>query len=606
MVENSLDSGATEIAVIIQDGGSQLIAIIDNGCGMSKADLALSIKRHATSKIKTSEDLEKIKTFGFRGEALASISSVADLEIRTKRKEDTIGWRLTSEPLKEPSIDPFNLENGTQVYVRNLFYNVPARKKFLKPKLSEVRIISDTLIKFAFANTDIRFTYYNDDTLIFDLKPGTLLDRISTLLRKPNKETLIPVDYANELVHITGFIGHPSISQMTSSGQYLFVNRRPIESRNLSFAIFSAYEHLLDKKQKPIYVLNLEIDPQRIDVNIHPQKNEVKFDNENYVYNSLRKSVNLTLQNNNLMTEIEINNNLSNDPFVTLNDQQNNEIILVNQITGEIISKDTNENQGNKSINTSNIPNSNRYTSSFNFKQPHPLPKENFDIIFKNTDFQQTSESFQNSSLIIKKNLKKSIDELRNDLEYANYFQIHNKYIIVTTSDGIIIVDQHNAHERVIFERVYSNFSKLLSNNQELIFPIEITLKITYISLLQEIKEEIELLGFKFDVISPTQIKLYSIPKDVPLGKEEFIISNLLEDYLNNLELRNYPKRERIIATFSCKSAIKTGEKLTTEKMKQLVLDLFNCKTPYVCPHGRPIVLEMSLSDLDRQFGRTS
>jgi DNA mismatch repair protein MutL len=573
---------------------------------MSKDDLALSIKRHTTSKIKTSEDLERIMTFGFRGEALASISSVSDLEIRTKRKEDSIGWKLQSEPLKAPLIEPFNLEKGTQVYVRNLFYNVPARKKFLKPKLSEVRIISDTLIKLALANIDKRITYYNEDTLIFDLHPGTLIDRISTLLHKPNKETLFPVDYSNELVHITGYIGHPSISQMTLSGQYLFVNRRPIESRNLSFAIFSAYEHLLDKKQKPIFVINLQLNPERIDVNIHPQKNEVKFDNENYVYNSLRKAVNLTLQNNNLMTEIEINNNLINNPFLTLNNEKNNEILLVNQVTGEIISPD------NIDRNKLNFPsNRNFETKNWNFPQSFnyqnsPVHQDNINLLFNNDSSKLSFNEVPNSLSELNSNVKKSIEEISKDLEFANYFQVHNKYIIVTISDGIIIVDQHNAHERVIFERVHKNFSLLLSNNQELIFPLELTLKITYISLLQELKEEIELLGFKFDVLSPTQIKLYTIPKDVKLGKEEFVLTSLLDDYLNNLEIKNSPKREKIIATYSCKSAIKTGEKLTTDKMKQLVIDLFKCKTPYVCPHGRPIVLEMSLSDLDKQFGRTS
>jgi DNA mismatch repair protein MutL len=573
---------------------------------MSKDDLALSIKRHTTSKIKTSEDLERIMTFGFRGEALASISSVSDLEIRTKRKEDSIGWKLQSEPLKAPLIEPFNLEKGTQVYVRNLFYNVPARKKFLKPKLSEVRIISDTLIKLALANIDKRITYYNEDTLIFDLHPGTLIDRISTLLHKPNKETLFPVDYSNELVHITGYIGHPSISQMTLSGQYLFVNRRPIESRNLSFAIFSAYEHLLDKKQKPIFVINLQLNPERIDVNIHPQKNEVKFDNENYVYNSLRKAVNLTLQNNNLMTEIEINNNLINNPFLTLNNEKNNEILLVNQVTGEIISPDNiDRNKLNFSSNRNFETKNWNFPQSFNY-QNSPVHQDNINLLFNNDSSKLSFNEVPNSLSELNSNVKKSIEEISKDLEFANYFQVHNKYIIVTISDGIIIVDQHNAHERVIFERVHKNFSLLLSNNQELIFPLELTLKITYISLLQELKEEIELLGFKFDVLSPTQIKLYTIPKDVKLGKEEFVLTSLLDDYLNNLEIKNSPKREKIIATYSCKSAIKTGEKLTTDKMKQLVIDLFKCKTPYVCPHGRPIVLEMSLSDLDKQFGRTS
>ncbi len=615
LVENSLDSTATEIAVIIQDGGKQLISVIDNGFGMSRADLEIAIKRHATSKIKTQEDLENILTFGFRGEALASISSVADLEIRTRLKNEAHGWKLISEPMKQQSIEPFNQEQGTQVFVRNLFYNVPARKKFLKSKLTEIRYISDTLIRFSLAHPDLRFTFYNDDTLIFDVKPSSLKERLEHILGSSSKDGFMELNYQNELMKISGYIGKPSLAKPNNSGQYLFVNRRPIESRNLSFAIFSAFEHLLEKKYKPVFVLNLEINPERIDVNIHPQKNEVKFDNENYVYNTLRKAVSLVLADNNLMTSVEINGRTIDSPFVRITDEtNNNESLLINQVTGEIISSQKIA-----------LPNFSPPHRDFGLPKKEGPFKDNYFIPYKQDEFNPRNFNSDNFNKLLENKLlkpseassneltnvlfitthKQSIEEIKKDLPFANYFQLHNKYIIVQVEDGMIIVDQHNAHERVIFERVSESFSSLLSNNQELIFPVEIQFKIAYIALLNEIKEDIEKIGFKYEIIQPNTVKMFAIPKDVALGKEAEVLSDILEDYLINLQVKQTTKRDKIIATYSCKSAIKTGERLTSEKMKQLVIDLFNCKIPYVCPHGRPIVLEISLKDLDKQFGRT-
>jgi DNA mismatch repair protein MutL len=619
LVENSLDSEATEIAVIIQDGGKQLISVIDNGFGMSRADLEIAIKRHSTSKIKTQEDLENIMTFGFRGEALASISSVADLEIRTRLKNEAHGWKLISEPMKQQVIEPFNQEQGTQVFVRNLFYNVPARKKFLKSKLTEIRYISDTLIRFSLAHPDLRFTFYSDDTLIFDVKPSSLKERLEHILGSSSKDGFMELNYQNELMKISGYIGKPLIAKPNNSGQYLFVNRRPIESRNLSFAIFSAFEHLLEKKYKPVFVLNLQINPERIDVNIHPQKNEVKFDNENYVYNTLRKAVSLVLADNNLMTNIEINGRTIDSPFVRITDEtNNNESILINQVTGEIISSQNIAPPGfSQSHHNFDLP---KREGSFkdNYFIPHKQDEfnsrnfnsDNFNKLLENKLLEnkllEPSEASSNelTNVLFITTHKQSIEEIKKDLPFANYFQLHNKYIIVQVENGMIIVDQHNAHERVIFERVSESFSSLLSNNQELIFPVEIQFKIAYIALLNEIKEEVEKIGFKYEIIEPDTVKLFAIPKDVALGKEAEILSNILEDYLINLQVKQTAKRDKIIATYSCKAAIKTGERLTSEKMKQLVIDLFNCKIPYVCPHGRPVVLEMSLKDLDKQFGR--
>jgi len=590
LVENALDAEATEIAIIIQDAGKQLISVLDNGIGMSRNDLELSIKRHATSKIKTQEDLERIHTYGFRGEALASITSVSNIEIRTRLQSEPYGWRLISEPMKNTIIEPFNQEIGTQVFVRNLFFNVPARRKFLKSKLTEIRYISDTLIRFALANPDKRFTYYDEDTLVFDVQPSTLLERIAKLLGNDAKEGFLTIEYQNELMRITGYIGLPQFARPSNSGQYLFVNRRPVESRNLSFAVYSAFEHLLEKNYKPVYVLNITIDPEKIDVNIHPQKNEVKFDNENYVYNTLRKAVAITLEANNLTTNINIENSEIATPYISIKQQtpQNPDYLIVNQVTGEIVQPPHQSYPQN-------------YTQpQFNKESNYlHLSKDTLDLLFHKNEQQSQSQSAMPTLAFS----RPSADIIA-DLPNAAFWQLLNKYIFVQTSRGVLIVDQHNAHERVIYERTTERLNKLYANPQELLFPVDVQFSVAQIALIEELKEDLQILGFKFEKINTDTIRFYAIPKDVPAGNEASIMIEIIDDYTNNLQVRHSTKRDNLAASFSCKSAIKTGAKLSYEQMKKLVTDLMNCKMPYICPHGRPVVLELTLTDLDKQFGR--
>lgn len=592
LVENSLDADASEIAIIIQDAGKQLISVLDNGIGMSRNDLELSIKRHATSKIKTQEDLELISTYGFRGEALASITSVSNIEIRTRLQTEPHGWRLISEPMKNPTIEPFNQEIGTQVFVRNLFFNVPARRKFLKSKLTELRYISDTLIRFALANPDRRFTYYDEDTLIFDVHPSTLLERIAILLGNKTKDEFLSIEYKNELMQITGFIGLPQFARPSNSGQYLFVNRRPVESRNLNFAIYSAFEHLLEKNYKPVYVLNITIDPDRIDVNIHPQKNEVKFDNENYVYNTLRKAVATTLEANNLTTNINIENSEITNPYVSMQNksQQSSDLIVINQVTGEIV-------QPPRQTDPHNYPQT-QFNRDSNYQH---LSKDTLDLLFHRDE--QQSQSQPQPSMPTLAFSRPSADIIA-ELPNAAFWQLLNKYIFVQTSRGVLIVDQHNAHERVIYERTTERLNKLYANPQELLFPVDVQFSVAQVALIEELQEDLQILGFKFEKIEAETIRFFAIPKDVPSGSEASIMIEIIDDYSNNLQVRHSSKRDNLAASFSCKSAIKTGAKLSYEQMKKLVTDLMNCKMPYICPHGRPVVLELTLNDLDKQFGR--
>jgi len=604
LVENSLDAAATEIVVIIHDGGKQLINVIDNGSGMVKEDLILSIRRHATSKIKTQEDLERIATFGFRGEALASISSVADVEIRTKHSSEPHGWRLISEPTKQPIVEPFKIEIGTQVYVRNLFYNVPARKKFMKSKITEIRYISDTLLRIALINPEIRFTFYSDDNLIFDVKPSSWKKRIVDLLGNSAIDGFMEVAYENELINLSGYIAKPELARPTTSGQFLYVNRRPVESRNLSFAIYSAFENLLEKNLKPVFLLNLSINPEKIDVNVHPQKNEVKFDNENYVYNTLRKAVAITLEQNNLITKIDIQKGLSQQPFLRISDETN-KMLLVNQVTGEIVDNQPRPNS------TEIYPNHYSEKESYkkNYEKTKDLDWNNFKELIKpketnlNSEDEKTDIFSQRTMSLPNEHQPDNNLEFIIELEKADYWQIFKKYIIVHLKDKIILVDQHNAHERILYEQ---NLKKLsFSNPNKLLFESKFNLSPPEISLVTELQNELHEIGFEFKINPPNEIVIIAVPDNVSYGEEEAVFRKIIDEYNTKYELSQIASKEKLIASISCKSAIKTSENLTTESMRRLVIDLFKCQNPYLCPHGRPIILDLKLSELDKQFGRS-
>ncbi|HOQ48760.1 MAG TPA: DNA mismatch repair endonuclease MutL, partial [Candidatus Kapabacteria bacterium] len=290
LVENSLDAGATSIGIVVKGSGKTLIHVLDNGKGMSREDLELAPLRHSTSKILTQEDLEKIQTYGFRGEALASISAVASMEIRTKRAQDEHGWSLRSEPNQPFQISPVKCDNGTQVFVRNLFFNVPARKKFLKSDITEYRYITETITRFAVIHFDKRLVYYDSDNLVYDLHPSSQEERIKNVFGENIANEIAKVEFSNDLVSIQGFIGKPAAARPTGNYQHLFVNNRPVVSKNLNYAIFAPFEHLLEKNYKPFYVINIEIDPRKVDINIHPQKHEVKFDDEKMIFSALHRA----------------------------------------------------------------------------------------------------------------------------------------------------------------------------------------------------------------------------------------------------------------------------------------------------------------------------
>ncbi len=576
LVENSLDAGAGEIEVTINDTGKGLIHISDNGCGMSRHDLELSTRRHATSKVYTQDDLHAISSFGFRGEALASISSVAKLEIRTRTAGNhSHGWQLLSEPNSEIAIIPIECPFGTQIFVRNLFFNVPARRKFLKSDPSEFRLLNQTMIGFALANPEVKFFFGDGKKTIFNIKPSILRERIRAVLGKKVCDNMLELSLEDEMINIYGFAGKPTIAKASKSGQFLFLNGRPIKNKSLSHAVFSSYGPLLGAKQHPQFVIMLEIDPSSIDINVHPQKHEVKFSDDRFVYNSLRNAIKKSLQENNLSLQMEASDSfeyqkkIGNDKFAGGQEQ------FVNKNTGEIIGNKFSYGRAKSSGQQER-----NYQNKANISQ-----RMAFDEIYSRAEEGNPE------------------DKAYTDSQEIKFWQLHNKYIFTHTEKGVLIIDQHNAHERINYERALSVLEKEFAQSQKLLFPVELELNQSESSCFDEIKSELEKLGFIFK--EGDSLVISSIPLDLKSGNAEDEFKEILDNYSEYKTINPTLRRDNIAASFACRKSIKSGQKLSLWEMEQLHRDLMNCQTPSVCPHGRPVVLEMSIPDLDKSFGRS-
>ncbi|MFA5511266.1 MAG: DNA mismatch repair endonuclease MutL [Candidatus Kapaibacterium sp.] len=561
LVENSIDAGAGSIIVSVRNAGKSLIHVIDDGNGMTKQDLELSVKRHATSKVFTSEDLEEIKTFGFRGEALASVCSVANVEIRTRKIEMPHGWKLISEPMKEEILEEINCDKGTQIFVRNLFYNVPARRKFLKSNMTEFRYISDTMIKTALSKPELRFTFYDDDTLIFDILPSDKIERIADLLGRNIKESLIPVNYQNDFVSIDGFIGEPHLSKQSRGSQYFFLNGRPILSNSLSHAVYSSYEELLDKNQKPLFVLYLNLDYSKVDVNVHPQKHEVKFDDERFVYNSVKNAVLQALRNSSYIPEVKIDLDMAANPFSLIKD--NNHDILVNRMTGEMV----------------NFDNSRASHSSSDIQHDivkKPIIHSAFDDIFNRIDNNPSNQAM-----------------LPDNFEESSYKYINRRFIIADIGEYIYIIDQSGLHQRLIYDNITANRNGNTRVVQELLFPMEIEIDNNQFNIIHSTKGDIESLGFSFE-LHKDRVIFKGIPQSLKSGTEEESVRKFLIE-IAAIELNTVQDiYDRICTSYSESASIKNGSELNSTEIRSLMAGLKGYRIPLYSPKGKKSVIRVT------------
>jgi DNA mismatch repair protein MutL len=554
LMENSVDAGAKSVTVTLKDAGRTLVQVNDDGSGMGWDDALAAFSRHATSKISSPADLDHISTLGFRGEALAAISAVASVELKTKTAAEETGTRVLVEGGALKSHEKTGCPTGTGIAVRNLFFNTPGRRKFLKSDRTEFRHILDAVQRAALSRPDIGFTLVSDGETILKSAAGDPASRIRDIFGKKQASTLIEFSDETGPVAVSGFLGRPHFARKGRADQYLFLNGRPIVSRNIGHAVYRAYEHLLEKSSFPFFVLFLVCDAGTIDVNVHPSKLEVKFEDESLVYRLVHAAAKRALGSVDLRTEMASAPQGSGDGF------------SLSQVIREPSARPS---------------------------DPwRPLPADTVPL----TDLFRSEPGAGGATG----------GPGGPQPESRQVWQVHDKYIISPTPEGVLIVDQHAAHERIIYEKTMVRFGAMGGESQELLFPQTIELSPTDAALVGELQPLLEKLGFVLKMFGPRTVILEGIPTDIRPGKESTILGEVLNLYREDEQRLKLDPREQLAKSYSCRAAVKAGDRLKEPEMTSLIEQLFRAEVPYVCPHGRPVMFKLSLSELDRRFGRTS
>lgn len=587
LLENAIDAQAKNIDVIIKRAGKSLIQVFDDGSGMNEADAILSVQKHATSKIFSYEDLEAIQTLGFRGEALSSIAAVSQLEIRTETREEELGTLLRFDDAQNIIKEKGSYPKGTSVSVKNLFFNTPARRNFLKTDATELKHIIDTFNKIALSHCVIHFRFFNDDQNIYDYPEGSLDDRIKKVFADNMLDALVPVNEKTEYLSVHGYIGKPSMLKKSKGEQYLFLNNRYVISRQVNHAVFTAFDNILEKGDYPFFILFLQIDPKKIDVNVHPSKLEVKFDDEKDIYNFVVAVIRKTLGTHDLVPAMAFNDvndeteKLKFNPFnkVNTNDFSDRPTFSRTDTGGKRIS------DSEIDLIFSSIPD-NIVTRTEDDKRELPFEKKvNREVYHEVPEEGKETTSGEDSPFII---------------------QLHNKYILSQIKSGLMIIDQHVAHERILYEKAMKRFDANMPFSQQLLFPRKMELDPGTYGIVKELYPYLSKLGFAIKFSPKNFITIEGVPEDVKAGSEEKILVDLIDEYLTNQREKKLEDRDNIAKSYSCKTAIKAGDKLSDSEMRLLIDQLFATSMPYVCPHGRPILVKISLDEFDRRFGRTS
>ena len=562
LIENAIDAGATQIDLVVKDAGRTFITVIDNGCGMSEADARLCFERHATSKIQSADDLFAIKTMGFRGEALASIAAVAQVELTTRRKEDEVGTKVRIEGSKIIEQLPKPASVGTNFTVKNLFFNVPARRNFLKSNEAELRHINEEFFRITMMNPEVGFTFVSNDKELFHLYPGTLKQRLVGLLGKDFDGKLLPVNQVTESVTIDGFIVKPEYSKKTRGEQYFFVNRRFIKHAYLHHAVENAYKELIPQDCFPGYFLDILIDPKDIDINIHPTKTEVNFVDAKLIYAIMHSAVRKAIGQNNLapMLDFDVDPNMGID-------------------FGEASRMD-------RPVVAPKVD----YDSNFNpFKiTPVHRQQQNWRIAYE-----ETGETVGDARL------EEKTEELQTAEEPKSFFiQLQQNYIVTSVKSGLLIIDQHLAHERILYEKYLKEMETDVVASQQELFPQHISLNINDASILKELKPELEKMGFRLEAMNNTTFVINGIPVDCKGSDAVSVIERILEDYKTNLTGNQSDKKLNLARSMASQMAVKSGQTLTDVEMQDIIDRLFGCAVAEVSPNGKKIYTIISAEDI--------
>ncbi len=569
LMENALDAGATQIDLVVKDAGKSMIMVVDNGCGMSETDARLCFERHATSKISKAEDLFAIRTMGFRGEALASIAAIAQVELKTRRKEDEVGVKIVNEGsvVKEQSLVP--MQPGTTFTVKNLFFNVPARRNFLKTPQSEFRHIVEEFTRVSLMNPNIGFTLTSDGKEVYHLYPGNLKQRIMGLFGSNYEGRLLPVRQETERVRIDGYIVKAEYAKKTRGEQYFFVNKRFIKHAYLHHAIENAFMEMIPKDSFPGYFLNIEVDPSDIDINIHPTKTEVNFLDVKLVYAILHAAVRKAIGQHNLSPMIDFNESadLNNDFGAAMG--MSNPLAIPN------VPLDPNFNPFSKE----HSPREMHWEGSYQ-PQKNTNPGDWRILYGERTDL-------QNASLEPKEETQSG----------AQYLQVNQSYIVTTVKSGLLVIDQQLAHSRVLFEKYLKELENHSGVSQQELFPQALSLNVNDASLLKEMLPELENLGFALEQANPTTFMINGTPTDAAGCDAVALLEKILDNYKINRTDLQLDRKLDLAKTLAAQLSIKPQTRLSEMEMQNLVDQLFACNVAEVAPNGKKIFVILNMEE---------
>ena len=549
LLENSLDAKSNQIDITIEQGGNQLIQVRDNGIGIKKDQLPNSIKRFHTSKLSKLDDLFNIKTLGFRGEALASIASVAQLSIISD-DGNSGGAEISVIDGQASGIKPAPSISGTQITIQNLFYNTPARRKFLKTPRTEGRKIIEMVKRFGLSNPQVGFSLVVDGKKVVSLLIETLPERIGSLFDNTYQKNIIPIEISKADFTFTGYIGNLNLVRKRFGEQYIYLNGRYIKDRLLNSAVYSSYQSLVQRGEYPFFIINIQMPYEQVDVNVHPMKTEVRFNDEWRVYHVLKSGVSQSLS--------EILNTIPNF---------------------QRISSDS---------------------SSF-FQNTNNQSSIDFNSTIQGNGLVSNLEKTDRAKLYAS-NIDASKDGIDN-FNIEKMWQVHKKYIISELNSGLVVIDQHVAHERVLYEECLQAFESKIMSSQTLLFPEEIEFSKDEYDILLEIFPYLKKIGFKIVETENSKLVVEATPSDISWGDEKKIIKEIIDEFISTRKKYSSYK-EALAASFACKAAVKAGDQMSKDEMVMLVNRLFSTEHPYYCPHGRPIIMQLSLDELDRRFER--
>ncbi len=584
LLENAIDAGATEINLIVMDAGKALIQVIDNGKGMSETDARMSFERHATSKIKNIDDLFRIKTMGFRGEALASIAAVAQVELKTKKEEDSVGTYIEIENSAVKKQEPIATQTGTSIAMKNLFFNVPARRNFLKSNPAELRHIVDEFIRVSMAFPAIFFSLTSNGQQIFHLEKGTLKQRIIQLLGNTYNSKLVSVEQQTDYMNIYGFVGKPETAKKTRGDQYFFVNNRFIKSAYLHHAMMGAFSEMIPKDSFPMYVLFMDMDPAQVDINVHPTKQEIKFEDEKIVYAFVQSVVKHSLAQFSITPTLDFELDASIQSLDAISKPFTEEKKSTAS-TSSLYKTFTQKNQAHF------IENKSELKHWKDFYEPSSVSQKTEDTRHKeptqsnlHTDQQSTiNEPISTNSVLL---------------------QLHNTYIVLQNDTGFIVLHQQNAHERILYEKFAAAIDGKHIATQRSLFPATIELTPQDTAILNELLPDLKFLGYEIEPFGNNTFVLQGTPADTEQGNEKNAIEKMIEQFKHFSNDLKFSKREKLLRSLAWQQSIKAGKPLTQAEMKVLADDLSLCDTPNITPNGKPTYTEFKKNELDKLFGR--